>query len=668
MKRPRYRRIFLTSALGLAAAAPPALEAAAIDAFGSRIARCPGGAMDCGGVASVDLDIGGLRLERAWVHRRGWIARADAVEVRPDLAGVQVHLDGPSLERAPSRPARRAAARHLEPPAPGSGITEPALPDVRVTVAAFGQVDIPDTPMGAVTLRDPAMTWRPGTPIELTGQGVLEHAGARVETVEPLRARIWPDARRKAALATVVRFGDGPPVAVTAEVEGDTIRAELDDGVRGQLHAEASNDGKRLWVRARGFSLDRLDALWPEALSSSRVDPMSAKLDGAMEVVRLGEGLRHLRIHLDAATIEGLRIDHPKLSRDPVVFDALGVSGDIWLDDTTMQTQLVLSHRDAQVHLAATRTGQGIDIEGELPTIGCQALFDAIPEGITGILDGTRLQGEIDGRFSFSVSFDALAAARTGPDGDPDAPPPGSLEVQIEPLKRCAVVSDAPGIDLEGLRGPYRHRFVDDRGRPHVRVMAPGAPGYVPLSSVPRVARAFVTLEDTRFWMHDGFDREQIERALWHNLTVGRVSRGASTITQQAARNLWLGIDRSAGRKLQEALLAMRLEEAIDKERILELYVNIIELGPGIHGIADAAEYHFGKPAPDLEIVEAIHLASMAPAPRGLSDKFASGRVGAAWMEHLHAQVRRMYLHGFISHDEMLRALRAELELRPHEG
>ena len=182
--------------------------------------------------------------------------------------------------------------------------------------------------------------------------------------------------------------------------------------------------------------------------------------------------------------------------------------------------------------------------------------------------------------------------------------------------KRCTVVADDPRLDLAALSGPYRHRFADDDGRVHERVMAVGAPGYVSLHEVPLVARAFVTLEDRRFWEHDGFDREQIEGAFWHNLVQGRVSRGASTISQQAARNLWLGVDRSWGRKLQEALLTARLEASTDKPRIIELYLNVIELGAGTHGVDEAARLYFGKPATKLSVLQAVHLAAMAPAPR----------------------------------------------------
>jgi membrane peptidoglycan carboxypeptidase len=203
-------------------------------------------------------------------------------------------------------------------------------------------------------------------------------------------------------------------------------------------------------------------------------------------------------------------------------------------------------------------------------------------------------------------------------------------------------------------------------GRRHDRVLAPGAPGFVPLVRAPRIAAAFVALEDMRFRSHDGFDRDQIERAFWHNLVAGKVRRGASTISQQTARNLWLGVDRSLARKLQEAWLTARLEATVEKDRILELYMNLIELGPGVFGIDDGARHHFGLAPRELDVLQALHLASLAPAPRTLSKRFASGQVDDAWLTELREHARRMHRNGMISEDELMVALRSDLRLRVH--
>ena len=146
--------------------------------------------------------------------------------------------------------------------------------------------------------------------------------------------------------------------------------------------------------------------------------------------------------------------------------------------------------------------------------------------------------------------------------------------------------------------------------------------------------RAFLVAEDGRFFSHHGFDVERIGHALAADLDAGRFDRGASTITQQVAKNLWLGGERTVGRKLEEAVLAWRLEQVLDKRRILELYLNLVELGPGVYGIQDAAEKYFGKLPDELSSDEAAQLAALLPAPRRGMDAF--------WQKRYRALAARM--------------------------
>ena len=637
--------------------APALLEHCAERAAIERLSRCPDGTHGCGAAEGIDVELFGLRLEEAWIRRRGWIAGGRSIRVGIGGSGVQIEIDDPVVRAAP--PVGDAAPT-VEQPA-----TDPsrgrALPKVPVTIETRGDLVVPDTLVGTITARNLRARWRAGDPVTLSAEGSLEHPRGRVETVGPMRAQLWLDGSARVSASGALSLGGGPATAVTATMRERAVHLTLDDGSGGALELEVDPRGGRLSGSAQAFALAHLGSTLPSRPGIELGDTM---LDGAFELERSPS--HHLRAHLQTLTLTGLRIDHPKLSRVPVVFDALTVTGDVAANPDEQQAQLMVAHRGAQVHVSGTRTRERIDLHAELPTVACQDLLDALPEGITGVVAGARVSGDVDARLSFSLAFDALTIARRSAEPDPDRPP-GTLALSFEPLRRCTISGDPPQVDLAALRGPYRHRFVDDRGHPHERIMAAGAPHYVSLSSVPRLARAFMALEDTRFLQHDGFDRDQIERALWHNLVVGRVSRGASTITQQLARSLWLGIDRSLARKLQEALLAHRLEQTVDKKRILELYLNVIELGPGVFGVSEAAEYYFGKPAAALEMVEALHVASMAPAPHTLARRFASGEVDDAWMEQLHQHLRRLQLFGHIGHDELLRSLRAPLRLRVHE-
>lgn len=130
------------------------------------------------------------------------------------------------------------------------------------------------------------------------------------------------------------------------------------------------------------------------------------------------------------------------------------------------------------------------------------------------------------------------------------------------------------------------------------------------------VKRAAVAAEDTRFMQHFGVDWDAIEKARERNDKRGRVTHGGSTITQQLAKNLFLSGERSYVRKGQELLITWMLEAVMSKRRILEIYLNIVELGNGIYGVEAGARHHFGLSASQLEAPEAAKLAAMLPAPR----------------------------------------------------
>jgi monofunctional biosynthetic peptidoglycan transglycosylase len=121
--------------------------------------------------------------------------------------------------------------------------------------------------------------------------------------------------------------------------------------------------------------------------------------------------------------------------------------------------------------------------------------------------------------------------------------------------------------------------------------------------------------EDARFYDHEGIDYEEISEAIQKNLEKGRWARGASTITQQLAKNLYLSTEKSLVRKLQEYFLALRLEEELSKNRIFHLYLNVIEFGPGIFGVEAAARHYFGKSVGQLSLEDIVRLTAVIPKP-----------------------------------------------------
>jgi monofunctional biosynthetic peptidoglycan transglycosylase len=139
----------------------------------------------------------------------------------------------------------------------------------------------------------------------------------------------------------------------------------------------------------------------------------------------------------------------------------------------------------------------------------------------------------------------------------------------------------------------------------------------VPLSRIaPALARAAVVAEDGRFWSHEGVDWDAVREAFEKDWKKRQIGHGASTITQQLAKNLYLSPARTPLRKLREWAIARRLERTLSKTRILELYLNVIEFGRRTYGAEAAARRYFGKPAADLSVEEAATLAAVIPSPR----------------------------------------------------
>jgi monofunctional biosynthetic peptidoglycan transglycosylase len=158
----------------------------------------------------------------------------------------------------------------------------------------------------------------------------------------------------------------------------------------------------------------------------------------------------------------------------------------------------------------------------------------------------------------------------------------------------------------------YREKASKEKGKPYKMNQQ-----WVPLSKISSyLVKAVLIAEDDKFWKHEGFDYEAIQKAIEKDLKAKKYKVGASTITQQLVKNLYLSPEKSLTRKISEALITWRMEKVLPKKRILELYLNVVEWGEGIFGVEAASRYYFGKPSSQLTPQEAARLASVLPNPR----------------------------------------------------
>jgi monofunctional biosynthetic peptidoglycan transglycosylase len=158
----------------------------------------------------------------------------------------------------------------------------------------------------------------------------------------------------------------------------------------------------------------------------------------------------------------------------------------------------------------------------------------------------------------------------------------------------------------------YREKASKEKKKPYKIYQS-----WVPFSKIsPYVVKAVLIAEDDKFWKHEGFDYEAIQKAIEKDIKAKKFKFGGSTITQQLARNLYLSPEKSLVRKISEAIITRRMEQVLSKKRILELYLNVVEWGDGIFGVEAASRHYYGKPSSELTPEEAAKLASVLPNPR----------------------------------------------------
>lgn len=161
----------------------------------------------------------------------------------------------------------------------------------------------------------------------------------------------------------------------------------------------------------------------------------------------------------------------------------------------------------------------------------------------------------------------------------------------------------------------YREKKLKEKGRKYKIDQS-----WTPFSKIsPYLVKAVLIAEDDKFWNHEGFDYEAIQKAIEKDLKAKKFKFGGSTITQQLARNLFLSPEKSLIRKTSEAVITWRMEKTLSKKRILELYLNVAEWGEGIFGVEAASRHYFGKSSSELTPQQAARLAAILPNPRRYS-------------------------------------------------
>ncbi len=252
----------------------------------------------------------------------------------------------------------------------------------------------------------------------------------------------------------------------------------------------------------------------------------------------------------------------------------------------------------------------------------------AIPVSFRPHLPGLQVTGGLRGVFAATVAV--TPPYRTTSDFTGEAWP-------------LRVLALGPRIRITELRQPFRHTFRTEEGKTVSILVGPENPDFLPYAAIPpRMIRAVITAEDGAFFRHRGISINQLLEATADNLRAGRVVRGASTITMQLAKNLYLSRERTFSRKFEELFITLALEQGLSKQRIMEIYLNIIEWGEGIYGLVPAARHYFHKDPGELTDRECAFLASIIARPTDGWPEDPLPDLSAGWQQYLDLIVRKM--------------------------
>lgn len=371
---------------------------------------------------------------------------------------------------------------------------------------------------------------------------------------------------------------------------------------------------------------------WAEARVSGTV---SASLDPA-EVKASGD-----------VSLVGLEVRSENLAQEPLRDFALAAAFEVRSSRTEPVWQidsLVFERSRARLEARGQmRTDRlAFDLQLHVPRTNCRYLLTAVPTELKQRLGEVQLDGQFEMELHLAV--------------DAQAPEQTVFNPALD--NRCRIAEPGAVPPPDYFRGPFAYTAADEDGNLLRLVTGPGTDRWTELHRISAfMAEALLTTEDGKFFHHQGVTAPEVRRAIALNLKREQFAHGASTLTMQLAKNLFLGRERTVARKAQELFFVWYLESNFTKEELLELYLNIVEFGPSLYGITDAALHYFGREPAELSALESVFLVKLLPNPVSRHKAYDLGRVEERGMGMLRRVLRSMRERRRISEAEYQQAL-----------
>lgn len=375
-------------------------------------------------------------------------------------------------------------------------------------------------------------------------------------------------------------------------------------------------------IEAKTFSLAPFFGLWGTN-AFFKQGTLHGTLDGTLD-------LNHHLLHTNTKmTIQDARAHWPRLSEKPIDLRRVHVQANTLMDIKSKSLNVLGASiqlgktkpisLQGNLHHAKKGWSFGIDILGA--QIDAQGFKEALPKVLTEGIAQTKFAGQVGLVFHASGHTEFAE----------------SLRLKLKIMDDLSVVHD--DLNVAKLNAEGAPNWAKDKFSPPLDPKL-----WVNLADLDAtIPKTLTAAEDAQFYRHNGFDPLGFERAMVHNLRVKRMERGGSTITQQVVKNIFLSTKRTLARKLQEAYLTWHIEKQLPKSRILELYFNIAEWGPGVRGLGQAAQYYFGKNALELTIEEVALLGTILPGPKIYGRRIKAGHLPSSRFtkfEHILANLR----------------------------
>ncbi|WP_026978518.1 transglycosylase domain-containing protein [Flavobacterium tegetincola] len=314
------------------------------------------------------------------------------------------------------------------------------------------------------------------------------------------------------------------------------------------------------------------------------------------------------------SSIANLIVNHPKIASKDVLFKKAGFDFHFVIDennigiDSSSTAELNKIKFHPYVNLD-TETDTIYSLKVAIPKMKTQDFIESLPTGLFTHFEGMQTEGEFDYHLDFEFNKNN----------------PNALVFESKINKKDFKITTYGDADLNKINGPFTYRAIENDTPQRAVFVGESNPNYTPLSEIsPYLRKSVLTTEDPSFFSHRGFINEAFKQSIIKNIKTKQFSRGGSTISMQLVKNVFLTREKTLSRKLEEILLVYILENnrIVSKERMLEVYFNVIEWGPNIYGIGEASQFYFQKHPSQLSLNECLFLASIVPSPKRFMWKF----------------------------------------------